>query len=81
MGSVVGGLYAAGMPVSEIERRFVNGSLMKSFTPIPLGMRLMLAPIISAPRLIGIEPYDGLYFQYPFHDYLEHALPADKKNN
>ena len=39
----------------------------------------MIAPIISAPRLIGIEPYDGLYYGYPFHRYLERALPADKK--
>ncbi len=79
MGSVVGGMYAAGMPVSEIEKRFVNGSLMKSFVPIPLGIRLMIAPIISAPRLIGIEPYDGIYYGFPFHNYLERALPADKK--
>lgn len=79
MGSVVGGLYAAGMPISEIERRFVKGSLMKSFVPIPLGLRLVVAPIIFAPRLIGIEPYDGLYYGFPFHNYLERALPADKK--
>jgi NTE family protein len=79
MGSVVGGMYAAGMPVAEIERRFVNGSLMKSFVPIPLGIRLLIAPIISSPRLIGFRPYDGLYFGRPFHQYLEHALPADKK--
>lgn len=79
MGSVVGGMYAAGMPVPEIERRFVNGSLMKSFVPVPLVVRIMLAPIISAPRLIGIEPYDGLYFGYPFHRYLERALPTDKR--
>jgi NTE family protein len=79
MGSVVGGLYAAGVPVAKIEKDFVNGSLMKSFVPIPLGIRLMMAPIISAPRLIGIEPYDGLYFGYFFHRYLERVLPADKK--
>jgi len=47
--------------------------------PIPLGIRLMIAPIIFAPRLIGIEPYDGLYYGYAFHRYLEHALPVDKK--
>jgi NTE family protein len=79
MGSVVGGLYAAGMPISEIERRFVNGSLMKSFTPIPIAIRLMIAPIISSPRLIGFRPYDGIYYGFPFHNYLERALPADKK--
>lgn len=79
MGAVVGGLYAAGMPVSEIEKRFVNGSLMKSFVPVPLSVRILLAPIMSSPRLVGFRPYDGLYFGRPFHRYLEHALPADKK--
>ena len=78
MGSVVGGLYAAGMPLSEIETRFVNGSMMKSFTPIPVLARLMLVPITSSPRLIGFHPYEGLYAGNAFKHYLQKAVPKDK---
>ena len=79
MGSIVGGLYSAGVPLSQIEKDFVNGSLMKSFVPVPIVIRVMAAPILSAPRLIGFHPYDGLYFGAPFHKYLNKALPEGKK--
>lgn len=80
MGAVVGGLYSAGVPLPELETRFTNGSLMKSFVPVPLAVRLVLAPIISSPRLLGIHPYDGLYFGNTFHKYLNALLPEGKKN-
>ncbi len=79
MGSIVGGMYSAGMPLSEIEKRFVNGSLMKSFVPIPLPLRVVMAPVLNAPRLIGFHTYDGLYYGSIFHRYLEKALPKDKQ--
>ncbi len=80
MGAIVGGLYTAGVPLDEIEKRFVDGSLMKSFLPIPLALRVVLAPAFSSPRLIGIHPYDGLYFGGGFHKYLDRLLPQDKKS-
>lgn len=79
MGSIVGGMYAAGMPLDEIETRFVNGSLMKSFVPVSPVVRILIAPITSLPRLFGRHPYDGLYFGGVFHKYLDKALPADHK--
>jgi NTE family protein len=79
MGAVVGGLYSAGMPVSEIETRFTSGSLMKSFVPESVPVRIMMAPIVSSPRLIGFRPYDGLYIGKAFRKYLDKAVPEDKK--
>jgi NTE family protein len=79
IGAIVGGMYGAGVPVSEIERRFVKGGLMKHFMVVPVVVRIMLAPILSAPRLVGFKPYDGLYFGSVWHDYLESCIPADKK--
>jgi len=79
MGAIVGGLYSAGVPLDELEKRFVNGSMMKSFMVMPLPVRIVIAPILSSPRLIGFHPYDGLYFGGIFHNYLEKALPADRQ--
>lgn len=79
MGSIVGGMYSAGIPLNDIEKHFVDGSLMKAFVPIPVPLRVAMIPVISAPRLIGFHPYDGVYFERPFHKYLDKVLPEDKK--
>ena len=34
---------------------------MKEFMPMPLTVRIILAPIIFIPRIFGYRPYDGLY--------------------
>jgi NTE family protein len=45
-----------------------------------VAVRILLAPILSAPRLVGFRPYDGLYFGSPWHKYLASTLPPDKRN-
>jgi NTE family protein len=80
IGSVVGGLYSAGVPIDELSKDFENGKLMKEFTPMPLTLRILFAPIIFIPRLLGAKPYDGLYWGYKFRDYVNSLVDASKRN-
>lgn len=70
IGSVVGGLYSAGVPIDKLSKEFEDGKLMKEFTPLPVVFRVLLAPIIFTPRLFGYEPYDGLYKGVQFRTYV-----------
>jgi NTE family protein len=70
IGSVVGGLYSAGVSIDTLADRFEDGCLMKEFTPVPIGFRIVLAPVIFLPRLVGYEPYDGLYKGVKFRNYV-----------
>ena len=70
VGSVVGGLFSAGVPLNDLSHRFESGSLMKEFTPLPLSLQLLLGPMILLPRLFGYHPYDGLYKGVMFRNYI-----------
>ncbi len=79
MGAIVGGMYSAGVPISDLERRFNDGSLMKSFMTVPLAVRILVAPIMVIPRLWS-HPYDGLYKGNKFRNYVLGALPTPEHN-
>lgn len=80
MGSVVGGLYSAGVSVNEIEHEFTRPVIMKNYMTVPLAARLMVVPIFLLPRAFGWHPYDGFYFGNKFRRHIESCLPAGKKN-
>lgn len=80
MGSVVGGLYSAGVPIDALEKEFHNGSLMHSFMTVPLWMRIAAAPIMYTPRLLGAHPYDGLYKGNKFRKFLTKSVPPAEQN-
>lgn len=61
IGSAVGGFYCAGVPIDKLTDQFYHATFMKEFMPIPLSLRIVLAPILFMPRLFGYHPYDGLY--------------------
>lgn len=79
MGSIVGGLYAAGLPISTLEEKFRDGSLMHAFMTVPLWVRVVAEPVLFMPRLVGFHPYDGLYWGNKFRKYIERSLPAGKQ--
>lgn len=79
MGAIVGGMYSAGVPINDLERRFNDGSLMKSFMTVPLAVRVLVAPIMVVPRLWS-HPYDGLYKGNKFRNYVLGALPKSTHN-
>ncbi|MBX9686817.1 MAG: patatin-like phospholipase family protein [Candidatus Obscuribacterales bacterium] len=79
IGSVVGGLYAAGVPLSKVEESFTNSHLMKSFMTVPLWVRIVAAPVMVMPRLWS-HPYDGLYKGNKFRNFLTAEVPSAERN-
>jgi len=77
IGSIIGGLYDAGVPLSKLHEEFATGHLMRRFLPIPFPESLVLEPFMLSPRLIGIKSYDGLYPGVAFRKYLEKLVPAN----
>lgn len=77
IGSVVGGFYAAGVPIEKLSEEFGDSRLMKNFMTVPISVRVLIAPILFAPRLIGFHPYDGLYRGGKFRTYANN-LAGDK---
>lgn len=75
IGAIVGGLYAAGVKPDQIEHRMLNRSLLKAYQTIPIPMRIVLIPVCFIPRILGFNPYDGLYKGNRFRNYLNNAVP------
>jgi len=70
IGAVVGGFYCLGAKPEEMEKPFINGEVMRHFMTVPLTVRIVAAPILYVPRLLGANPYDGLYGGKTFLEYL-----------
>src|SRR5205823_10309911 len=79
MGAIVGGLYAAGLTIPEIEERFTHPKIMKNFMTVSLATRACLVPFFATAHLLGWHPYDGFYFGNKFRNYLASCLPEDRK--
>ncbi len=75
IGAIVGGLYAAGVSVDEIEHRMLDRSLLKAYQTIPIPLRVALIPIFFVPHIFGYHPYDGLYKGNRFRKYLNDSVP------
>ncbi len=75
IGSIVGGLHAAGVSNDKMQQDFESGSLMKHFMPVSLPVRIALAPVLYVPRLLGEKPYDGLYRGNIFRKYMDKNFP------
>jgi NTE family protein len=69
IGSVVGGFYCSGLSIDEMAAQFDDDTFIKEFMPMSLPVRIVLAPIIFTPRLVGYHPYDGLYKGNKFNKY------------
>lgn len=78
VGAVVGGLYAAGIPVCDLDRHFRDASLMRNFITVPLVVRILAEPVMFTPRLFGARPYDGLYRGRKFHKFTDTLARADR---
>ncbi|MBA3992003.1 MAG: hypothetical protein C0469_00655 [Cyanobacteria bacterium DS2.3.42] len=80
MGSVVGGLYAAGVPVCQLEDKFTHGIMMKHYMTAPISLRLAVAPAFLSLKAIGAHQYDGLYRGNIFRKFLDKSVPQADKN-
>lgn len=80
MGSVVGGLFCAGVTIESLEEIFVRGKIMHAFMSVPLHVRAIEEPFLLLPRLVGHHSYSGLYKGRKFAKFLEKATPKCCKN-
>ena len=80
MGSVVGGLYCAGVSVESLEKMFKRGKMMHAFMSVPLHVRAIEEPFLLLPRLVGHHSYSGLYKGSKFARFLKRTVPKCHKN-
>ncbi len=80
IGSVVGGLYSAGVSISYLEEMFTKKSLMRSYLTVPINVRVLAVPIFLIPRMIGKRGYDGLYKGNKFRNYLNRYVPQSESD-
>ncbi len=80
IGAIVGGLYAAGVPLSRLEKLALDRSLLRAYRTMPIFLRLMIVPITTLPRQFGIHPYVGLYSGARFRRFLDKCIPYSCTN-
>jgi predicted acylesterase/phospholipase RssA len=79
MGSIVGGLYASGVSLDEIEKIVTDGSLRKAYMPGMLPPKLLLSPIEKLMHPFR-KHYAGLWTGKKFNEFLERQLPKGVQN-
>jgi NTE family protein len=79
MGAIIGGLYSSGVPISKLDEVMADATLMHEFMTVPLWVRIVVAPILVMPRLVGYHPYDGLYNGNKFRKYLNKLTPESER--
>ncbi|MBX9721453.1 MAG: patatin-like phospholipase family protein, partial [Candidatus Obscuribacterales bacterium] len=79
MGSIVGGLYASGVSLDDIQKIMTDGSLRKAYMPGRIPPKLLLSPIekLMHPRK---KHYAGLWTGKKFGDFLAKQLPKNVCN-
>jgi NTE family protein len=76
IGSIIGGLYDAGVPMSTLHEEFESTRLMRHFMRVSLPTAILLSPIVFGARLVRLKRYDGLYPGWSFRHYFEKMTPA-----
>lgn len=80
VGSVIGGFYCMGASAEDMERVFVRGDVMNHFMTVPLTFRIIVAPVMLIPRLLGSHEYDGLYRGNLFRKFLLRNMDMNVRN-
>lgn len=81
IGAMIGGLYAAGVPVAEIERLALSGELKKAYFPSNRKLQTMtyFGPYFLA-RAVLIHPQIGLYSGRSLAKFVSKHLPPGVTN-
>lgn len=80
IGSIVGGLYASGLPMEKIEKIVHENKAMKAFVGAPIPIKAAMAPVKFVPRMLGIRRFDGLDKGNKFKRFITKQLPPDRAN-
>ncbi len=75
MGAIIGGCYAAGVPLAQLETMGMNGSLRKAYLP-GVTSRILLMPFTKIKETFK-KSYAGLWSGEKFEKYLDSMLPKD----
>lgn len=75
MGAIIGGFYAAGVPIEDIRKMMQNGSMRKAYTPLPLAPKVVMAGFAKLSPFKGKNPYAGLFSGKSFRKFLSKNLP------
>jgi|AGTN01.2.fsa_nt_gi Predicted esterase of the alpha-beta hydrolase superfamily len=79
MGSIVGGLYAAGVSLGDIEKIMMDGSLRKGYMPGRIPPKLLIGPVEKLMHPFK-KHYAGLWTGKKFGEFLERQLPDGVEN-
>jgi NTE family protein len=79
MGAIVGGLYAAGVPLDRIEAMIFDGSLRKAYKPGMVPPAILLNPFEKLLHPFR-KHYAGLWSGKKFGKFLEKQLPENVQN-
>ncbi len=72
-GAIIGGFYAAGMPLDQIAE--ILPAARKAYMPSMIPPKILLLPLVKL-RSVRHRPYSGLWTGNKFQRYLEKNLPA-----
>jgi len=79
MGSIIGGLYAAGMPLDKIQAALLDKKLQHAYAPHLLTDQILLTTFGNVRYLFRDRPYAGLFSGSKFVKFLDNNLPDSKK--
>lgn len=74
MGSIVGGLYAAGVPLEKIEKMMLDDSLRSSYQPGGIPPKVLISPLAKLMHPMK-KHYAGLWTGKKFSRFLDSQLP------
>lgn len=80
MGSIVGGLYSAGLSLDDISARLEDLSLRKAYMPGGIAKKIALLPLSRITHPFRPKHYAGLWSGKKFTNYLERILPRPNMN-
>lgn len=81
IGATIGALYAAGVPISEIERLALDGSMKKAYFPFPFLLKASgHIPVYFTKRLLRMKPMPGVYSGKSIAKFIRKTIPANVKD-
>lgn len=79
IGSVVGGLYASGVPLSRMEQMIRDQSLVHAYIRTPVPLQIAMIPFEILPRGFGRHSLIGFASGERFRRFIDKQLPENKK--
>lgn len=78
MGSIIGSLYCAGVPLDKIEKLVVDGRLRKAYAPLPVPIQIMKKAGAKL-MIFRKKRQPGFYDGQGLADFINENVPEDKR--